>query len=178
VNLADIAQMLNDAAVLLAGDSGMVQLPVAVVEPGTPGPDGQIPFKEVIRVNLGGNELVGSVFSEKILVLGKDFLALQALKKQLESGASLINETVLSARALGGKAATSDFYAVLSTEPLLELARSFIPMGLMMAPPDMQIGMPDVDEVLKILTVRLFAVQNGFKAAEGLYCSEGHGVAL
>jgi len=179
VTLPDIAQMLNDAAVLIAGDSGMLQLPVAAVEAGKAGPDGQVVFPQMIRVSLGGtNELVGGIMADKILVLAKDPLALSELKARYEGSSSLINETGLSARGLGGKAGTSDFYFVLSTEPLIELARGFIPMGLMMVPPDMQIGMPDVDEFLKMVSVRLLALQNGFKAAEGLYCSEGHGVTL
>lgn len=179
VSNADVAQLFNDSALLLLGDNSLIPLPVASVAKGRALADGSLPFPEVVRLSFGDTfELVGAAAEPTVFLLAKDEVQLDSLKRRLTSTTPFITQEALAGRGIDSQLASSGAFALVSTSSLIELARGFVPMGLMMAPPELQIGMPEVDELLDILTLKLVAVSNGAMVGDDLYCSDTRAVAL
>jgi hypothetical protein len=179
VSNADVAQLFNDSALLLLGDNSIVPLPVAAVAKGRALADGSLPFPEVVRLSFGDTlQFVGAAAEPTVFLLAKDEVQLDSLKRRLTSTTPFITREALAGRELDSQLASSGAFALISTSSLIELARGFVPMGLMMAPPELQIGMPEVDELLDILTLKLIAVSNGAMFGDDLYCSDTRAVAL
>ncbi len=179
ITTQDVAKLFNDTSLLLLGDSDSLPFPLASVVKGSALADGSLPFPEVVKVTLGDDlELRGAAVEQNLFIIAKDEVLLDSLKRRLQSTTPFITQASLASRSMDEQLGNSGMFALISTSSLIELARGFIPMGLMMAPPEMQVGMPDVEEVLNLLNLKLLLVSNGMISSDGLYCSESRAVSL
>lgn len=168
----DFAALLNDVATLLLGDSGLITLPIAKL---VPAPESG----EVIEITLAPEKQVfAAAISSNAIAVGKDAAAVATAKAALQQPATVLTDSALGARQLTGLSSWSDSYALIQTSPLIDIALSFAPMGLMMAPPQYQITMPDIEEAANLLRLKLYGIQNTAEAADNVFCSDSRAVAL
>jgi len=171
---ANFSKLMNKIVMLFMADSGLAELPSAKVIPAPQGLTG-----EVIALSSGPTqEMIGAPISESSFLFAKEASSINSAKAQLQQPAPMISEEALSARGLGGLRNSADASWYLSTVSIVQLLHSLAPNALTMAPPEMKLTVEDANELLNLLNVKLYSMQNSSQASEDVYCTELKGIAL
>ncbi len=154
IAIRELAQRLNEVIKVLGAGLSSDRLPEArIVEvPGTG------PFEQKLEIMAGGEAISFIKVSNNAMFASGSQELLDSVPRLIRSSSPLLPVSETAAQENPRYVANSDYYFVLNTTPLLELAKPFIPL-LLMQEPELKISAPQVEEVLNLLSFRLFAEQ-------------------
>lgn len=170
----NFTKLVNKIITLFTADSEDDHIPSAKVAQASEGLTG-----EVIQLSDGvAQQFFGAPISENSLLFGKSQASLLESKKKIQQPSTIVSDEALNTKGLKELRSSAGVSSFLSTMPLVQLLHTLAPQALSMAPPEMQLSIEDVKEVLNLLNVQLLGVQNTSQASEEVYCSDMRGVVL
>ncbi len=170
INLSEFAAALTDLITSIGQEVGAGNLPTVSVGQNADPALGIAGDR--IELNMGSGQAIPLVpVSENTLVATESPEMISAVPELLKSPNGFFGKLSISDADLVARASEADFYLYLNTDGVIELAKPFLPL-LLMQRQDLQIGMPEIEEVLNILKFGILAVQSSSEASEGEICSE------
>lgn len=172
---ANFSKLFNKVVMLFMADSQLAELPSAkVVQASEGGLTG-----DVIQLSMGAkDQYFGGAISESGFLFGNTQNSLIEAKQTIQKPSSILSDEVLNSRGLKDLRSTAGVTTFFSSTPLVQLLHKLAPEALTMAPPEMGLKIEDVKEVLDLLNVTLYGVQNSSQASEDVYCTEMRKIAI